>query len=553
MNCRRFITLVIVGSPVAIVLAQGTTHRSAQTNLVPLSISPPDEVKSRKVVGPMHDGETIHFSVSLAPRDPEALERFVDSVSSPSSPSYRHFISPIEVGNRFGASKADLQSIIAYLQRNGIQIRLVANNRLTVLADATIGQAAKAFHTSFVEYAATPGEFARGRKAYSFTHSLALPAQIASKVLSINGLENLNRPKPKFVTPTQLQTLYNLTPLKKLGNNGEGRSVGISNWDGFRLSNVPHEYAQFFLPKPAGGVGSNIKVVTVSGGAGTGQAEGEGDLDIQAVLGVAPLCNLTIYDGGDVDLIGVLTREANDNAVDVITESYGWKLNPATTRAAHALHLAMSAQGITYIAASGDEGTSLGPYIYPSNDPEVLIVGGTTVQTDVKGNRKSEIGWDGSGGGWSIVLHPFNKLPAWQTGKGIPKNIPFRLIPDVALDADPKTGYVVCYGGSFTVFGGTSGSSPTFAGGLAVSQQQLVTNGWLKPDANGHTRMGRIQDLIYKFNGDATVFYDVKLGQNGYLPDGKLSAATAGWDFVTGLGVINFNGFVTKVSSTIRR
>src|SRR5205085_2708568 len=137
----------------------------------------------------------------------------------------------------------------------------------------------------------------------------------------------------------------------------------------------------------------------ISGGAGGGTPQAEGDLDIQMVLGMAPLCDFYIYDGGASDLIGTLTREVNDNIADVISESYGWNLPASTATSAHNLHLSMSGQGITYMAASGDSGTTLEPYSYPDYDPEVLMVGGTIATVDANGNRSSEVGWSGSGGG----------------------------------------------------------------------------------------------------------------------------------------------------------
>src|SRR5262249_40686373 len=149
------------------------------------------------------------------------------------------------------------------------------------------------------------------------------------------------------------------------GSQGQGKNIAISNWDGYRLSNVPLYYSQYGLPTPPGGVGSNIHVVTISGGAGGGPPGAEGDHAIQMVLGMAPLCNFYIYDGGNSDLIGVLTREVNDNLADVISESYGWSLDSGTASSAHNLHLSMSAQGQTYMAASGDSGTSIEPYSYP--------------------------------------------------------------------------------------------------------------------------------------------------------------------------------------------
>src|SRR5437868_15365685 len=118
------------------------------------------------------------------------------------------------------------------------------------------------------------------------------------------------------------------------------------------------------------------------------------------VLGEAPLCNFRIYDGGGSDLIGVLTSEVNQNLADVISESYGWNLDAATATSAHNQHLSMSAQGITYMAATGDSGATLAAYSYPDYDPEVLMVGGTVPTTDGVGKRTSDVAPSSGGSGW---------------------------------------------------------------------------------------------------------------------------------------------------------
>src|SRR5207253_3502973 len=146
-------------------------------------------------------------------------------------------------------------------------------------------------------------------------------------------------------------------------------SVVCSSDLGFRLSNLALFWAKFGFPVPAGGVGSNVRVVTINGGSGAGTPEGEADMDIQLALGQAPLCNFIIYDG--TDIVSCLAREANDNLADLISESYGWSPTFTDTAAAHNLHVSMTAQGISYLLASGDAGTDFLGFDYPNYDPEV--------------------------------------------------------------------------------------------------------------------------------------------------------------------------------------
>jgi subtilase family serine protease len=498
--------------------------------------------------------KVLHLTVNFPYADPAGIQRFADSVSNPKSPNYRHFITPEEVGNRFGLPKSQIQEVSSYLKGYGMSVNLVAKNRLSIRVDATVAQAEAAFKTQIEDFVVAD-KTQKDRLRFAFTKTPSLPATLARRVSYVSGLENFTRPKPHgYNFPSQIRQAYGINPYYNAGSLGQGRTIAISNFDGFSLGSLPTFYSNkyFTITPPAGGVGSNVTVVPISGGAQNGTVQGEGDLDIQTILGVAPACNLRIYDGGDHDLFGVLTAEANENIADVVSESWGWRFFDSSTGvAAHNIHLSMTAQGITYMAATGDSGTSISEYPYPDVDPEVLLVGGTSLTTDANGNRTSETGWSGGGGGWNETTDVFNVLPSWQKGTGVPKDIPYRLVPDVALNADPNTGYVVVILPKIYVFGGTSGASPTFAGSLGVAEQKLIAAGQLPPDGKGKQRFGRIQDLIYSFNGDSGVFYDVTSGSNGTLPSNHGTAnAGAGWDFVTGWGAMNFSGFVNKLSAT---
>ena len=501
--------------------------------------------------------DTLHLCIGMPYGDEEGIQRFVDDVSDPKSPNYRRFITPTEVGRRFGIASANVQKVSDYLVSQGIKIRLVAKNRLSILADATVAQAEKAFHTTIAQYQVTNPSHPDDTLRFSFTNPPSVPTEIRAFVNVVSGLENFVRPKfHSTLNPDQLRVLYGAAPAYNSGFQGLGRTVAISNWDGFRLNNIPLEYSHFNLPKPAGGYGSNVSVVAVDGATGnTDKYQGEGDIDIQCVLAIAPLCNLIIYDNSGIfDYLGVLTQEADDNLADILTESYGWPSSPADTYVPmHNIHLSMSAQGMTYMSASGDTGTSgVQQYPYPDEDPECLSVGGTTAVVDGLGNRASESAWNNTGyaggGGWTPNADPFNKLPAYQKGNGVPTNIPYRLAPDISLDGDPNTGYQIFVGGLLQLgWGGTSCASPTAAGALANIEQQLIAAGALKKDGAGKQRFGRIQDLLYSFNGDPHVFFDVTDGDNGGLPDGSLSAAKVGWDMASGWGAPNFNGIVNKI------
>ncbi len=499
----------------------------------------PDAIQHSVVVGHTKAEKTLHISLSLPYGDPAGMQAFVDSVNNPKSQNYHQYITPEEVGARFGLSADKVTAVADYLKSQGFKVNLVAKNHLSILADCSAKQAEAAFGTVINDFQSQDPKEPGNPNFYSFTTSPQVPSTIAPYVADISGLQNYTKPQMRALTPTQTRTLYNTAPMYNAGIQGQNRTLAISNFDGYRLSNVPLYYSQFGLPTPTGGVNSNVHVVTISGGAGSGTPQGEGDLDIQMVLGMAPLCNFYIYDGGSSDLIGVLTREVNDNIAQAISESYGWNLPAATATSAHNLHLSMSAQGITYMAASGDSGTTLEPYSYPDYDPEVLMVGGTVATTDASGNRTSEINWTSGGGGWSTNTATFNTRPSWQTGTGVPSNN-HRLVPDIAFNAGGSGAYQFYLNGALSSgYVGTSFASPVFCGMLGVAEQKIMANGGL---ASG--RFGRIQDLIYSQNNRSDVYFDITSGSNGTLPDGTTSNAHAGWDYCVGWGPMNMNNFV---------
>ncbi len=535
-------------------LAASLMAQKVPTRAVALQMTAPQALLRAADVGHKNPTDKLHISVSMPFGDPAGAQQFADSVSNPKSPLYRQFATPEQIGQRFGISDTNVQKIRSYLESQGLTIKLVGKNRLSMIVEGTVAQAEKTFGVTIDNYRTTATKTEASESFYSYATPPMMPAELAPFVIDVSGLENYTRFKPRYITPTQVRNIYNLKPMYDAGSHGEGRNIAISSWDGFRLSGVAGFLSWAGLPAPAGGAASNVTVKTTDGGSGANTPGGEADLDICTILGVAPLCNLYIYDGkGSSGPIPTLTLEANDNIADVISESYGWRFGSQSTGlACHNLHVSMSGQGITYMAASGDDGTSVSSFPYPNYDPEVLMVGGTTAHTDTDGNRTTETGWSGSGGGWFPSTDSFNTLPSWLAGPGIPTNIPFRIFPDVALNADPNTGYVVAWKGGLFVIGGTSGASPTYAGGLGVSEQKLIALGKLPANGAGKQRFGRIQDLLYSFQGDSSIFFDVTSGGNGNLPNGNPSNATTGWDMVTGWGAFKFNGFVNKLNNALK-
>ncbi len=107
--------------------------------------------------------------------------------------------------------------------------------------------------------------------------------------------------------------------------------------------------------------------------------------------------------------------------------------------------------------------------------PYSTIVGGVSLTTSgTNGPWKADNTWGGSGGGISGY-----GIPDWQQGIDMTANqgsVSYRNYPDVAMPADNiftvyKNGTVI--GGT----GGTSASSPLWAGFMALVNEQAVSQG----------------------------------------------------------------------------
>ena len=169
---------------------------------------------------------------------------------------------------------------------------------------------------------------------------------------------------------------------------------------------------------------------------------------------IAPAAGILLVETGDASVssmqLGVDSVRTVSGVVAVSmswgnTESSGESLNDGDfmTPAGHV--------GITFVAATGDDGSPGG---YPAYSPNVLAVGGTHLNLNGD-NYASETAWFHSGGGQSAD----EPEPNYQFGV---QGSGQRDTPDVAFDADPATGVAVydSYNGGTTnpwyQVGGTS-------------------------------------------------------------------------------------------------
>lgn len=260
---------------------------------------------------------------------------------------------------------------------------------------------------------------------------------------------------------------------------------------------------------------------------GTTNTAGSQD-DIEVLLDIQMAATSYFYATGHAATIKIFwaqdiataVRAATAAGCDVCSISWGadeaiWGTAAADDMEAAAL--AAVDAGMIVFAASGDNDSSDGGMTpanvdLPASAPHVIGCGGTEKSTNATTNI--EVVWNdnpgnangsGTGGGYSTIF----AMPPWQVGAPSSK---FRMVPDIAANASPITGYHIVYQGEDIVVGGTSAVAPLYAGLFAAFGKKL----------------GFVSSTLWANPKD---FVDITVGNNGKW------SALVGPDSCTGLGV----------------
>ncbi len=374
--------------------------------------------------------------------------------------------------------------------------------------------------------------------------------------------------------PKQIQAVYGLSPLFNSNFKGNGRTIVII--DAYQSPTILHDLQKFDqifnLPNPKFHITApdGLDSFDQSDPAQVGWA-GEITLDVEWAHAMAPQANIELVlarSSSDDDILHATQVAIDKNLGDVITQSFGGNetcSDPNTLARQHQLFLEAAKKGITVLASTGDQGAAQlscdgSNYVQavssPAIDPLVTAVGGTTLHANgLTGTYGSETVWNngdsGSGGGYSTIF----QRPSYQDG--VVSNS-HRGIADISAVADPNTGLLTIWSSSGSgkdlifLFGGTSASSPQWAGILAVSDQVA------------HKRLGFINKALYIIGKNKQVvgsaFHDVTSGINGFKQvgqNGKVTAvvkgfaATKGWDVGTGWGTPKVSGLVSLLIKNV--
>ncbi|HEV8069000.1 MAG TPA: hypothetical protein VGP76_14785 [Planctomycetaceae bacterium] len=348
------------------------------------------------------------------------------------------------------------------------------------------------------------------------------------------------------IVPAQMQAAYGVNLISFGGIPGTGQGQTIAIVDAYQNPDLVGDAmgfsTQFNLPQFNVSGGPTLQVLNQNGGTSLAGVpypvfratwDLEESVDVQWAHAIAPEANIILFEANSNSWSDLLTAErtaANTPGVSVVSNSWGTPEFSGeqsddsyfTTPAGH--------QGVTFIASSGDGG--INPQ-YPGSSPNVISVGGTTLDISTSGTYLGESAWFATGGGFSA----YESQPGYQAGTAYGISSTARTVPDVAVDGDPKTGvyaYDTWVSPSFWQCGGTSIGAPIVAGLIAIANQGRALNGLPTLD-------GPSQTLPMLYDMSRANFHDIVTGNNGY-------AASPGYDLATGLGSPIANDVVAVLS-----
>ncbi|MFZ2061405.1 MAG: protease pro-enzyme activation domain-containing protein [Candidatus Binatus sp.] len=398
------------------------TEAVSDTKLVTLAGNTRPEANAKNDRGPVADSfriEHMFLQLRRSPEREQALEHYIDQLSDPQSPNYHHWLTPKEIGQRYGLAPEDMATITGWLRSHGFTVNVVYPNGMVIDFSGTAGQVREAFHTEVHQLNVN------GTKHIANVSDPRIPAALAPAVVGIVSLHDfrphqMHKAGPDYspgglcglytpchpVVPADLATIYDLNPLFSEGISGKGQiiavvedsdvfnpgnavcagsgepsgcctgvatgSCGPGDWDTFRstfgLSTAfPSGSFRQFQPPPPGGTSNCTDPGAVA------FVEVEPILDAEWASAAAPNATIVMGSCGDVSTgtfgatvasgVFVALQNILNGALtpvpNVVSVSYGESeaVNGTASNAAiESLYQTAVGEGVSVFVASGDAG-----------------------------------------------------------------------------------------------------------------------------------------------------------------------------------------------------
>jgi len=553
----RRLSARILGFVLATALLLPGAARPAERQTLPGHV--PDPVATQKLApqGQPAASDRIPLTIGLPLRDRQGLDRLVERLYDPASPSFHRYLKPGEFTARFGPTEQDYQKVIAFAKANGLEITRTSDDRVLLEVEAPVSAIEKTFRVTLRNFwdpkeariffapdaeptveAEVPILFISGLNNFFVSHPMSHHRQAPPGETSWGG----SAPNGSSFMGKDFRNAY----AAGASQTGSGQSVGLYEKEGYFASDIT-DYENL------AGISTSLpiqNVVLPGFSMNNSDANGieECSLDIEMVISMAPgLSKLYVFEGTGSDQI--LQSMAAYTQVSQFSSSWGMDRDPV----AEGYFEQLASQGQSFFMASGDGDAYVGSIWGGGDDVYVTSVGGATLtMTNHSLSYASEQVWNwhnngppawccngqttndpywGSGGGVSTLY----SIPLWQRPinmTAVGGSSSMRNVPDVAMTSDQI--WINANHTTASDIGGTSAAAPLWAGFAALVNEQAV--------AQGQPAVGFLNPAIYAIGRSpnyASCFHDITTGDNTWPGSPNLFHAATGYDLCTGWGSPN--------------
>jgi len=406
-NALAYLLLLAFGfSTMAMAQAVDLVHGSVDSNhAVRLNESKVSWALPQNDLGRLDD-ETLlqHLSVNLkrSTAQQAAFEKLLQELQDPASANFHAWLTPQQVGEKFGASTNDIQAITDWLQAQGLQVDRVANSRMSISFSGIAANVTAAFATELHRYRVS------GETRVAAVGAPRVPAALAGVIQSVRGLTTTRThayhaltqhqsstpapgaPLPElsncpsadacsyFITPADFATIYGVTPVLLQSIDGAGQHIAIvgraqvSNADieAFEhVTSLPN--SDPILRVPPSGAAPPLPSTSCTDAnpddCGKANDQSEATLDVERAIGTAPGAKIYLVAStnvGEQDGVFIATEYVIDNTplfANILSISFGSCESDVQSSGVSYLDQLFSqaaVEGISVLVASGDAGVA---------------------------------------------------------------------------------------------------------------------------------------------------------------------------------------------------
>src|SRR3984957_6519035 len=191
--------------------------------------------------------EHMFLELRRSPEQEKRLESAPREIQDPHSTRYHSWLTAEELGTRFGPAQRDIETVVRWLEQQGLQVNRVSKNGLTIDVSGTAGQVRQTFHTEVHNY------LVNGKQHIANAGDPQIPAALTPVVVGLVALHDfmptpaIRKPTANFSfpcsgcpgafngiqfydeAPADLATIYNVTPLytARTPITGKGQTVVV--------------------------------------------------------------------------------------------------------------------------------------------------------------------------------------------------------------------------------------------------------------------------------------------------------------------------------------